>query len=74
MGGYWLIRVGVLLMTFGIGGYLGFVVGRAPVFAQELPPPPVADRSEQHANNAEYYARRAIVGISRVEKSKGCAR
>ena len=66
--GLWLVQLGVLLMTFGIGGFLGFIVGRTPVFAAVPPRSYVADRAERRANDAEYYARRTIVGISRVER------
>ena len=70
--GRWLIHLGVLLMTFGAGAFLGFIVGRAPIFAQAAPQP-LTDRAERHANDAEYYARRSIVGISRIERNRSQA-
>jgi len=70
----WIVQLGVLLMTFGVGGFLGFIGGRAPVFAQEPPQSPIAERTERHANEAEYNARRTIVGISRVQQNKSCSR
>jgi len=72
--GWWIIQLGVLLMTFGVGGFFGFSVGRAPAFAQEPARSPFAALTEQHANNAEYYAKRSIVGISRVQQRKDCTR
>lgn len=59
-------------MTFGVGGFLGFSVGRSPAFAEMPPQSPFAERAAKHANDAEYYARRTIVGISRVQQNKAC--
>jgi len=62
-----LIQLGVVLMAFGVGGFLGYVVGRFPVSASNAPNTETLTRAELHANNAEYLAHRAIVGVSRLE-------
>lgn len=67
---YWLIRVGVLLMAFGGGGFVGFAAGRV----RAEPPTVLSVRAESHANNSDYLARRLIVGISKLEKPQPSCR
>jgi hypothetical protein len=62
---YWLIWVGIVLMAFGAGGFIGFLAGRL----RPAPSPPLYTRAEAHANNAEYLARRLTIGVSKLEKS-----
>ncbi len=57
-------------MAFGAGGFLGFVVGRSPAFAAKPQDSVLLKLTEEHANEAEYLARRAIIGISRVQKKR----
>ena len=65
-----LVALGVVFMAFGAGGFLGFAVGRSPAFAAPLPESPLLKLTERHANEAEYLARRAIVGISRLQQRR----
>ena len=57
-----MIQVGVLLMTFGIGAFLGFATGFQ--FNRE---PTVLVRTESHANNSEYLAKHLTGGMSKLE-------
>lgn len=63
-----LVVIGVVFMGFGAGGFLGFMLGRS--LAPAAPPPNSAllQLTERHANEAEYLARRAIVGLSRIQQ------
>ena len=61
---HWLIRVGVLLMAFGAGGFVGFAAGRV----RAEPPTTLSVRAESHANSADYLSRRLTVGISKLER------
>jgi len=70
--GHWLIQAGAVLMAFGVGGFLGVAVGRTPMLAVPPQGVPTLNLAERHANNAEYYARRSIVGISRVQERDAC--
>ncbi|MGB6985030.1 MAG: hypothetical protein WBD74_03540 [Candidatus Aquilonibacter sp.] len=65
-----LVTLGVVFMAFGAGGFLGFVVGRSPVFAATPQDSPLLKLTERHANEAEYLAQRAILGISRLRKRR----
>jgi hypothetical protein len=62
---YWLIRVGVVLMAFGAGGFLGFGAGR--VWAE--PSAPLYARAEDHANASDYLSHRLTIGVSKLEQS-----
>ena len=62
-----LVVLGVVFMAFGAGGFLGFAVGRSPAFAAQPQDSALLKLTEKHANEAEYLARRAIVGISRLQ-------
>jgi hypothetical protein len=68
--GIGLTALGVVLMAFGVGGFLGFLVGNSPAFAARPQHDALLELTERHANEAEYLARRAIVGISRVQKQR----
>ncbi len=65
-----LVILGVVFMAFGAGGFLGFSVGRSPAFAATPHDSALLQLTERHANEAEYLARRAIIGISRVQKQR----
>ena len=69
----WLIQVGVVLMAFGIGGFLGYAVARVPAMRPSAPAPAASDRltlqrAERHANSADYLSRRLTIGVSKLEK------
>ncbi len=68
--GFALTALGVVFMAFGVGGALGFFLGRSPAFAAQPQDDALLILTEKHANEAEYLARRAIVGISRVQKER----
>ena len=53
-----LVVLGVVFMAFGAGGFLGFVVGRSPVFAARPQDNALLQLTERHANEAEYLLRR----------------
>jgi hypothetical protein len=74
--GPWMLQLGLIFMAFGAGGFLGFAVGRAPAFAapQTTPAQGTLERSERHANNADYLTHRLIAGVSKIEKSSGTCR
>jgi hypothetical protein len=54
-------------MAFGVGGFLGFLVGRSFAVAPNMPD---LTRTELHSNNAEYFAHRAIIGASHLERKR----
>ena len=69
----WLIQLGVVLMAFGIGGFLGYLAGRIPSVRQPAPAPAASDRAtldraERHANSADYVSRRLVIGTSKLER------
>jgi hypothetical protein len=64
----WLIQLGVVLMAFGVGGLIGFLAGRSFAAPPLAPSSPYLTRAELHANNAEYFAHRAIIGASHLER------
>lgn len=68
--GFALTALGVVFMAFGVGGALGFFVGRSPAFVAQPQADALLLLAEKHANEAEYLARRAIVGISRLQNKR----
>jgi hypothetical protein len=62
---YSLIRVGVVLMAFGVGGFLGFAAGSI----RPVPAAPLFTRAEDHANSSDYLSRRLTIGMSKLENT-----